>query len=234
MRENICRNRQLISGVEIEPLFPTDLLSKAGAVASAIALTASAAAASDLFKRFLSSRSTEPVQITLYDEKSDTSPPTRFQIAKRQVLHRLKEAQALQEKKQTSATASIWSARSLTIGQYVIGGVLASSFIQQHIPSTIVGVLGVLVLLASLISQRFHPEVTAQIAMQKAAQLEVMIRQSEDRIVVIETTQGDGDDPQKMLELLEKASRELNAITLDNSDAPKGDSSQPKTNSASS
>lgn len=58
--------------------------------------------------------------------------------------------------------------RLLTIGQYVIDGVLASSFIQETLTKQWIGRLGLLVLLASLFRQRFHPEVEAENARKKA------------------------------------------------------------------
>lgn len=51
-----------------------------------------------------------------------------------------------------------WSKRSsnlLVMSQYIIGGVLASSFVQGLLNPPWVGVLGVLVLVASLFKQQF-------------------------------------------------------------------------------
>jgi hypothetical protein len=113
-------------------------------------------------------------------------------------------------KKEGAAKASLWSARSLTFGQYVIGGVLASSFIQQKTSPQIIGVLGILVLLASLITQHYHPEVAAKMASQKAEQLKDLLRRSEDCLVAFEATMDtDSDDPTPLLELLRTITSEL-------------------------
>src|SRR5438067_5525827 len=61
---------------------------------------------------------------------------------------RLREAK-LELKRQESIAR--WNGRadgSLVFGQYIIGGVLASSFIQQSLSPQLIGVLGVLVLLS--------------------------------------------------------------------------------------
>ena len=149
-----------------------------------------------------------------------------------QVSRPLHEARTIRAKKRTSATAFTWSARFLTFGQYIIGGVLASSFVQQKTSPQVIGVFGVLVLLASLITQHYHPELSAQTSSREAEQLGALIRESEDRIVVIEATMtGNKDDPQRLLELLEKVSRELKAITLlglNTADGPVNPSPQTK------
>src|SRR4051812_19736336 len=54
-----------------------------------------------------------------------------------------------------------WSGRTsalLLFSQVVIGGVLATSFAQSELDKRIVGVLGVLVLVSSLIHQQFRPD----------------------------------------------------------------------------
>jgi hypothetical protein len=81
-----------------------------------------------------------------------------------------------------------WSGHLLTFGQYVIGGVLASSFVQQALTPAAVGFLGVLVLLASLIKQQFHPDVRASQAAQTVSKLRALIRYAEDRVAELTTT----------------------------------------------
>jgi hypothetical protein len=110
---------------------------------------------------------------------------------------------------------SRWSNNSLTFGQYVIGGVMATPFVQKSLSPAIIGVFGVLVVAASLLKQHYHPDVTAQSAAQRAGQIEALVPQSEDRLVVIEmTAEPTADDPVLMLEVMERVSAELTRITL--------------------
>jgi hypothetical protein len=100
----------------------------------------------------------------------------------------------------------------------VIGGVLASSFVQQSLKPQLVGFLGVLVLLASLVKQQYHPEVAAAEASLKASKLQVLIRDSEDRIAMISATvDTETDDPESILALVKDISGGLSALELQSS-----------------
>ena len=73
----------------------------------------------------------------------------------------------------------------LTIGQYIIGGLLASSFVQQSLRPDLVGVLGLLVLISSLIYQHFRPDIQLRGAMSRSLRLRALIRSVEDDIYAI-------------------------------------------------
>ena len=82
-----------------------------------------------------------------------------------------------------------WNRRAgalLTFGQYVVGGALASSFIQQSLSPNIVGSLGLLVLISSLIHQRVRPDLLENGASQKANILRNLIRTVEDDVFALE------------------------------------------------
>lgn len=138
----------------------------------------------------------------------------RSDLAKAQVLLRVGEARSAARKQQRLTTWARLSSNSLTFGQYVIGGVMATSFAQKSLSPDIIGIFGLLVVAASLLKQHYHPDVNAQNAAQHAAELEALIRQSEDRLVVIAATRDSNDDPNLLLELLEKLSADLTKITL--------------------
>jgi hypothetical protein len=133
-------------------------------------------------------------------------------IAQYQIITRLKEGRAFKDKWERYATGYRWSGHFLTFGQYVIGGVLASSFVQQSLSPQIVGFFGVLVLLASLIKQQYHPEVSAQRAAQKAAQAKIMIRDAEDSLAILQSSEDFPYNPAPLVELLKRISAVLNAI----------------------
>jgi hypothetical protein len=201
-------------------------LGAVGAAVSAAAMGASVAATSEVSKRLISrifKRDEIPsknvfVHASASGVEIAGSNRPRFKLAKRQVFVRMEEARTLLARKEGSAKASLWSARCLTFGQYVIGGVLASSFVQQKTSPQIIGVLGILVLLASLITQHYHPEVAAKVASQKADQLKDLLRRSEDCLVGFEATMDeDLDDPTPLLELLRTITSELSRITSEQS-----------------
>ena len=208
---------------------------------SALLTALGGAPSSEIFKRLIDhlfKRDREPVPDegipgpTMAEELTRAGAPAvvgqllypsvaRFKLAKQQVLVRLRDARQARQKQQSLARWSRWSANSLTFGQYVIGGVMATSFVQKSLSPEIVGVFGVLVVAASLLKQHYHPDINAQNAAQRAGQLEALIRQSEDRLVVIETTmEPAADDPALVLELLERVSAELTRITLAPVEAP--------------
>src|SRR5579864_3843459 len=97
--------------------------------------------------------------------------PTPSQVAKERALARIEEAKDTFRRQTSSARWSTISGNFLSVAQYIIGGLLASSFVQESLSPRLVGSLGLLVLLASLIKQHFHPEVGADNARNKAAHL---------------------------------------------------------------
>lgn len=198
------------------------------AVVSALLTVLGGAASSGLFDAVkkllekLSKREPEPAggvgSDSILAEEFPRTPgslPSRFKLAKQQVLVRIGDARQARQKQLSLARRSRWSANSLTFGQYVIGGVMATSFVQKSLSPEIAGIFGVLVVVASVLKQHYNPDVNAQNAAQRANQFEALIRQSEDRLVVIETTaEPAADDPALLLELLERISAELTRITF--------------------
>ncbi|MUK45700.1 hypothetical protein GNP79_12185 [Aliivibrio fischeri] len=77
------------------------------------------------------------------------------------------------------------AATSLTFSQYIIGGVLTTSFIQDTLSSNIVGLLGLLVLISSLIHQHFRPDLKARLAKEQIVKLRSLLRDVEDNIFAI-------------------------------------------------
>lgn len=142
-------------------------------------------------------------------------PPvaTPSQVAKERALTRIEEAKHAFRKQISSEKWSRISGNSLTVGQYVIGGLLASSFVQESLSSKVVGFLGILVLLASLIKQHFHPELSAEKAQKKAAQLKALIRTSEDQLTILDAKIAGGQDhTDAMISLLMKITERLTEI----------------------
>lgn len=99
---------------------------------------------------------------------------------------RLIEARELLRRQESNATWNSRAAASLVFGQYVVGGVLATSFIQESLSSKAVGLLGVLVLISSLIHQNYRPDVQSRGARERALRLRKLIRHAEDALYSIQ------------------------------------------------
>jgi len=98
---------------------------------------------------------------------------------------RLADAKGALERQTSLARTNRWMSALLTIGQYIIGGLLASSFVQQSLRPDLVGVLGLLVLISSLIYQHFRPDIQLRGAMSRSLRLRALIRSVEDDIYAI-------------------------------------------------
>ena len=73
-----------------------------------------------------------------------------------------------------------------TFGQVVMGGLLASSFLQQTLSKDVVGVLGLLVVFSSLVIQTYRPGLHAFEAKTRMFKARKLIRQIEDAIFELE------------------------------------------------
>ena len=104
------------------------------------------------------------------------SSPDPFQPA----LDRLNDVRRALDRQKSFSRTNRWTSGSLTFGQYIIGGLLASSFVQQSLNKELVGVLGLLVLVSSLMYQHFRPDIQLRGALGRAHRLRALIRQSED------------------------------------------------------
>ena len=93
---------------------------------------------------------------------------------------RLQEVRDALARQESIARANRWVSRCLIFGQYIIGGLLASSFVQESISPHVVGALGLLVLISSLIYQHFRPDIQLRGAMGRILHLRTLIRQAED------------------------------------------------------
>jgi len=96
---------------------------------------------------------------------------------------RLGEAKLEVERQDGIAWRNQLASSLLTFGQYIIGGALASSFIQDSLSKPIIGTLGVLVLLSSLIHQRYRPDIKVRGAKERIYKLRSLIRETEDALV---------------------------------------------------
>lgn len=135
------------------------------------------------------------------------------QVARARVVLRLAEAKAFRDSQAKRARSSALASNLLSVAQYVIGGVLASSFVQESLTPKWVGALGVLVLIASLIRQQFHPEIDAELARKKVGEITGHIRSSEDELAILDAKTASGEDhSDAMVKLMTDVTGTLNLI----------------------
>lgn len=111
--------------------------------------------------------------------------------AKLEEITRIDEVREARDRNESIAR---WSNRSnslLTITQVVIGGVLATSFVQTTMDKDKVGFLGVLVLVSSLVHQQFRPDLKYRGARRRVMKLTHLLREAENGAFEIEQKKQD-------------------------------------------
>ena len=80
----------------------------------------------------------------------------------------------------------VFSAASglLIFSQFVVGGILASSFVIRTLGENLIGLLGLLVLLSSLINQQFRPDLLRRASSDKLRRLRSLKRKLEDDLYI--------------------------------------------------
>jgi len=127
---------------------------------------------------------------------------------------RLIEARELLQRQESSAKWNNRAAGSLVFGQYVVGGVLATSFVQQSLSTQAVGLLGVLVLISSLIHQTYRPDIQTRGARERAMRLRRLIRQAEDSLFAIRSATEHAPTMHDVRKLVSRGLSEIEEIEL--------------------
>jgi hypothetical protein len=125
------------------------------------------------------------------------------------VKERLEEARERLSHQMSARRVNGWIAGLLAFGQFVIGGLLASSFIQQTLSRDWIGGLGVLVLISSLIFHQIRPDVKRRSAHARQLQLQSLVWQTEDTMLAIMDNEAGAPS---VLELRRRVSAELEKI----------------------
>jgi hypothetical protein len=155
----------------------------------------------------------------LWEDDADApTPETHYGkspsfVARNRVVARITEATNYRAEQIRSAKWSKRSSHLLIIAQYIIGAVIASSFIQQSLNPKWVGALGVVVLIASSFRDKFHPELNADASKRKAAKAQALIRSSEDQLAILDAKIGGGQvHTDAMIALMTHITRTLSEI----------------------
>lgn len=141
------------------------------------------------------------------DVPKTAQPETLDQKRERHLKNRLHEMKAAIQKYEREAWVTRWSNNFLIAGQYVVGGTLASSFIQESMSSQTVGILGLIVLVATIFHQRYRPDVKSRVAKAKVSLLRSSLRRIEDELVIT-------DSPNKT-KIINRVTRVLNKVDED-------------------
>jgi hypothetical protein len=127
---------------------------------------------------------------------------------------RLNEARRYQQRQEAMARWNSRAAASLTFSQYIVGGILATSFVHESLPREVVGILGLLVLIASLIHHRYRPDIYARCARERAVQLRALIRKAEDALYTIRSGKSDAPSLLKIRKMVTQELAEIEASEL--------------------
>jgi hypothetical protein len=139
---------------------------------------------------------------------ASTKPPTQTSAVDG-VAERLAEAKEVLRQQYTLARAHRIGGGSLTFGQFIVGGLLASSFVQDHTTKTLIGLLGLLVLASSIIRQHYKPESSSVAARERAVTLKAVIREVEDHLYFREQGLNEAASPRELRSILTNALNEL-------------------------
>jgi nanoRNase/pAp phosphatase (c-di-AMP/oligoRNAs hydrolase) len=149
------------------------------------------------------------------------------------VAERLEEARQALKRQVALAKAHRVGGGMLTFGQFIVGGLLASSFLQEQTSKTLIGILGLLVLASSIIRQHYQPESSSLAAHERAIELKAVIREVEDQIYFRASGVGDAAEPHALRRVLtaalndfDTAEAQAHAIGMQTSDPRKRHSTE--------
>ena len=131
------------------------------------------------------------------------------------ILKRLEEAKIALEQQSKLSKINRFASTSLTIGQFIIGGLLTAGFLQNTVSPIILGFLGLVVLLSTLIRQHFKPDVKASNASKVETQLKILIRKAEDELTLIQAGSPSALPKEKLLKDLTEALTRIDLLILD-------------------
>ena len=133
-----------------------------------------------------------------------------FDTAEQALLHRIDDAKKNLRSYAINQLSYRWSNLLLTFGQYVVGGVLATSLVYESLPREIIGSLGVLVMIASFIRNKERPDIKIHMIKEKSViRLRRAIREAEDNLPMARLNQ---DPTHLLLKALHELTYALNGI----------------------
>lgn len=121
----------------------------------------------------------------------------------RHAARRLEETRALWKRQKRAASWASFINGLLIAAQYLVGAILATSFVQKTLSPNLIGTLGIVVVVASTVQQKYTPDIIASTAKTRVAKLRRTIIRSENDLVEA-NREGDGKDFQKVSDLLSK------------------------------
>ena len=108
----------------------------------------------------------------------------------------------------------------LIFSQFVIGGLLASSFVQETVPAKVVGSFGLLVLFATLLHKHYRPDLVARGAQRRALALQLVIHRAENDLYALKAK---ATNPKPLLQIREDVTAGINAAIASEFDEREGE-----------
>ena len=133
----------------------------------------------------------------------------RRQEAERHLEARIGDLAQYLRRIQSSKLRANVSSNSPAFGQYIVGGILATSFVQENMAEVVVSFLGVLVLVSALIREQFKPDQQKAIASKVELVLKEQQRSVEDQYANLKVL---SVDEKMLLKFSQKVSRILNNV----------------------
>ena len=127
---------------------------------------------------------------------------------------RLNEARSYLRRQEAMAKWNCRAAASLTFSQYIVGGILATSFVQEALPREVVGFLGLLVLVSSLVHHRYRPDIYSRGARERAVELKALILAVEDALFDIRSGRPGAPSLLKIRKMVSEGLAEIEASEL--------------------
>lgn len=110
-------------------------------------------------------------------ENEPSSPTVSLHLSTR-----LEEVKRVYRREKRNEGLSNFANGLLVLGQYVVGAVLATTFIRENLDALITGLLGLSVVITTTLHQKFRPDLSAKISASKASFLYSTIIKVEDGI----------------------------------------------------
>lgn len=168
-------------------------------VLTGVVISAASAAASAIASGYAKSRANAPPRKLAESNDDETEDAVR--------LPELRE----REREATWALRVYsFAANVATFGQLVIGGLLASQFVQQEMGRTWIGLMGAITLASTILQRHYQFGARAAAASSDAFELKRLIRQLEDDLMALPK---DGEERRRaLLVLRRKGSEQLNNV----------------------
>lgn len=125
------------------------------------------------------------------------------------IENKLNEAISILDKQKALKLRNHWVSWLLKIGQYLTGGILATSFFQEALSAQVAGFLGLLILLCTFMNQHFRPDVKFINAKTRILKLTRLIRTAKDSLSALDAKEKDAPDELSIIKTISEGIDEV-------------------------